>query len=134
MFERIEKIRIENKLGVNDFIEKSGVSKTSYYSLKDGKTEKLTYKTINKLIETFPNYSYNWIVSGSEEVLKSTNKNFDVEIPEFESLEELGDFVAENYSETKKASSLFRLTVLNDNKDHMIKELTKRGFKVEVNN
>lgn len=53
-FDRIEKLRQKYSLGVLDFIDKSRISQTSYYSLRDGKTTAVSQKTLNKIIEAFP--------------------------------------------------------------------------------
>lgn len=65
-FDKLEKIRIDNSLGINDFIDKSGISKTSYYALKDGKTESLSAKTIYKVVKAFPDYTFEWLNSNED--------------------------------------------------------------------
>lgn len=57
VFETIEKIRLDNDLGVVEFLELTGISSGAYYAMQKGITKKLNTKTINKIVGAFPNYS-----------------------------------------------------------------------------
>lgn len=38
-FQKIEKILIDKQIGITDFLEITGVGRSSYYALKKGETE-----------------------------------------------------------------------------------------------
>lgn len=101
VFEKIEKIRSDKRLGINDFLEVTGVSKTSYYSLKKGESKGLTPKTINKIINTFPEYEYNWLLENSQIVLNSNSFNDKLESTD-EGIENISIFILKHKEEFLK--------------------------------
>ncbi|MDH7444652.1 hypothetical protein [Aquimarina sp. 2201CG14-23] len=58
-FQRLELIRINNRIGVNEFLEKLSMGKTTYYNIRDGKS-RITEKIIFKLQQAFPDDEYKW--------------------------------------------------------------------------
>ena len=66
VFKKIESIRISNKLNVKDFIEKTGISRTAYYALKNGGTKKINIDTAMKLVEVFPEYEVEYFLLSND--------------------------------------------------------------------
>lgn len=132
-FQKIEKIRIEQGLGINDFINSTGISKTSYYALKDGRTEKLTSKTINKIVDTYPQYTYEWLSGSNLTVLKSTNEINEVgsKITQLQTLEDIANFVIDHEKELQEVNSFkyWLKTRTLENREEELKSFINQALK-----
>lgn len=128
LYDTLLQIQYDNGLNTTEFIEKIGFSRGLYYSIKDGKKTELKPLQMKKIVEMFP---------GSEKYFNRTKEteknNLDKkEIPQFNTLEELGDFVSENFEEIKNKSSLFSLTIINANQEYLIDKLTENGIQIKT--
>lgn len=139
LFDRIEKIRNDNRLGVTEFLELTGFSKTSYYALKKGESTTLTAKTANKVIEAFSDYDYDWLMGNYQNVLNSDEipAKHDVKNELFFekngvriSAKEVGDFCAENYDQIKRESEYFDLVSRDKVSKGIEAAILKAGLKI----
>lgn len=133
VFDKIEKILKEKRLGVNDFLDLTGFPKTSYYSLKSGKTESITHKVAYRISDAFPEYTVDWLLESPSEVLKSTKKlsnselNYNgVDIP----LKWIADTCAANYDDALKESDFLALRVKDSVQEKTEKILNDNGIKL----
>lgn len=62
LLEKLDKIFLEKRLKTIDFLEQTGISKTAYYAIKNGKTKKISVDNAKKIAATFKEYSYEWLV------------------------------------------------------------------------
>lgn len=88
IFEKIEKILIDKRIGINDFVEKTGFPKTSYYALKKGKANSITHKVAYKINDVYPDYTIEWLMDDEEKVQNNTIQEPD---PEYKTKKSVSD-------------------------------------------
>lgn len=139
LFDRIEKIRNDNRLGVTEFLELTGFSKTSYYALKKGESTSLTAKTANKVIEAFSNYDYDWLMGNYQNVLSSDEIPVNQDVKNELFLEkngvkitakEVGDFCAANFDDVRNESQYFDLVSRDKINKGIEAAIVKAGLQV----
>lgn len=103
VFDKIEDIRIKRRLGVTEFLQETNISRGTYYRIKED-SNNVTDKIIYKLIETYPEYKYEYFVlndtvSESTETYSTSTPNND------EFLDSLARQVQDNWEELSKRES-----------------------------
>ncbi|WP_438423213.1 helix-turn-helix domain-containing protein [Aquimarina macrocephali] len=84
--EKIEKILLEEEIKASDFMSITGISKTAFYAIRNGKTRKLSEETAKSISDNFPKYQYKWLMSsdGSDSNKQDyIGKNNQIKVDEF---------------------------------------------------
>lgn len=63
LYDKILKIQYDNNINATEFIEKTGFSRSLYYSIKEDDSKVLKPKQVNKIISVFKNVSKEWLLS-----------------------------------------------------------------------
>ncbi len=116
MYDKIKKIINEKHLNTSEFLNITKISRTTFYALKKGETDKLNAKSIRKIIHAFPEYSYEWMT-------ETEQKRTDVVKSEL-SIKKIALFVTENEDELLE-DPLFNFWLNNKIKDGVIEFLKK---------
>ncbi|CAL2108673.1 hypothetical protein T190115A13A_90019 [Tenacibaculum sp. 190524A02b] len=66
LYNKIEKILIEKKIKASTFMQDVGMSKTAFYSIKNGKTKKLSEEMAKKISDKFTDYPYKWLLTNAK--------------------------------------------------------------------
>ncbi|MDB0601352.1 hypothetical protein PL373_09360 [Tenacibaculum maritimum] len=74
-YQKIEKILTDEVIKASVFMKAIGLSKTAYYSIKKGKTKKFSESTAKKINEIYPNYSYKWLISETNDITEKSLEN-----------------------------------------------------------
>lgn len=129
LYEKIQNILYEEKIGVNEFLELTRFSKGMYYSIKNGEKTELKPLHVKAITDAFPNSSFSESTKKSFLKEKGDTQNISNEIKQLSTLTEVGNFVATNFEEVRKSSEFFDLTVKNSNNEYVIKKLTENNIK-----
>lgn len=84
--EKIEKILLDEQIKASDFMSVTGISKTAFYSIKKGKTKKLSEETAKNICSNYPKYEYKWLMEtdNSDKTKNSyIGKNDQIKVEEF---------------------------------------------------
>lgn len=69
--EVLNKILEHEKLNPNQFAESIGLSRTQpIYDIINGKVKKISTNYANKILNKYPHYNYNWLLTGEGDMLK----------------------------------------------------------------
>ncbi len=69
--DKIKQILIEEKVKQTEFRLKTGISKTAFYAIKNGKTKKLATETAIKISSCYPKYSYKWLMTDTPDSISN---------------------------------------------------------------
>lgn len=133
LFEKIEHIIFNERLNTTEFLEKTGVSRTSYYSLKSGETSTLNNKTLRKITNAFPSYSMDWLLGDS--VIEQKKNTAEEPTPLYGDipLDHLAFLAVKNWDILIKKNSAFRLKRNEDVNEKVIERLTSILAQTKVN-
>ncbi len=133
--EKIELIILEQEVKPSDFMSITKISKTAYYSIKNGKTKKLSDESAKSIIANFPMYSYKWLMSNDNYENDSNTRTNNFEKTNFYNKDgsevtfsELCSFVGRNFEEIintpelKKPIDYFKLQVVNNELKDILKK------------
>ncbi len=107
LYSRILEILNDNKLGVNQFVEKTNFPKTTFYKLKKGEVDTITNKVGWKIIDAFPDYKFDWLMTGNDDsnLRKVKTKKNDGKLynsqGELASYDQIASFIKHNLDELK---------------------------------
>jgi hypothetical protein len=66
LYEKIAKIMFDNSLSVDAFLSRTGFSKGTYYSIKNGEKTELSPEQASVINKAYPEYTFDWLTSVSE--------------------------------------------------------------------
>ena len=125
ILEKLDKIFLEKRLKTVDFLEQTGISKTAYYAIKNGKTKKISVDNAKKITATFKEYSYEWLVGvATDTSIFNTNTSNTIKTSIGEvSVEEFAYLAIQNFSDLENESVFYNavlvkaLNILKDASD-----------------
>lgn len=131
--EKIEQIILEQEIKVSDFLTETGISKTAYYAIKNGKTKKLSYESAKSIVSKYPSYSYKWLMADGyiDNPEESKPTSFYKKDGSILSFRELCQYIADDFDnivtspELEKPIKYFKLQIINTELIEILKESQK---------
>ena len=112
LYQKIDKILTEEVIKSSDFMKTIGLSKSAFYSIKNGITKKLSEDTAKKINEKFPKYSYKWLVEAEIKKSNTTGESYFYVSEGKISLKEFALIAAQNINELKKQPIFYNTFVM----------------------